>query len=83
MDCSPPGSSVHGILQARILEWIATPSSRESFGPGIEFVSLTFLHVQAVLYHWCHLGSPSGWNRQSGVTEDLGPVFPVRMGSHA
>ena len=25
MDCSPPGSSVHGILQARILEWIAVP----------------------------------------------------------
>ena len=30
MDCSLPGSSVHGILQARILEWIATPSSRGS-----------------------------------------------------
>ena len=30
MDCSPPGSSVHGILQARILEWVAIPSSRES-----------------------------------------------------
>ena len=30
MDCSPPGSSVHGILQARILEWIAMPSSRGS-----------------------------------------------------
>ena len=28
MDCSPPGSSVHGILQARIPEWIAMPSSR-------------------------------------------------------
>ena len=28
IDCSPPGSSVHGILQARILEWIAIPSSR-------------------------------------------------------
>ena len=28
LDCSPPGSSVHGILQARILEWIAMPSSR-------------------------------------------------------
>ena len=27
MDCSPPGSSAHGILQARILEWIAMPSS--------------------------------------------------------
>jgi len=30
MDCSPPGFSVHGILQARILEWVAVPSSRES-----------------------------------------------------
>ena len=28
MDCSPPGSSVHGILQARILEWVAIPFSR-------------------------------------------------------
>ena len=28
MDCSPPGSSVHGIFQARILEWVAMPSSR-------------------------------------------------------
>ena len=28
MDGSPPGSSVHGILQARILEWVAMPSSR-------------------------------------------------------
>ena len=27
MDCSPPGSSVHGILQARILKWVATPFS--------------------------------------------------------
>ena len=30
MDCSPPGSSVHGILQARILECAAMPSSRGS-----------------------------------------------------
>ena len=30
MDCSRPGSSVHGILQARILEWVATPSSMGS-----------------------------------------------------
>ena len=28
MDCSPPGCSVHGILQARILEWVAMPSLR-------------------------------------------------------
>ena len=30
MDCSPPGSSVLGILQARLLEWVAMPSSRGS-----------------------------------------------------
>ena len=30
MDCSSPGSFVHGILQARILEWVAMPSSRGS-----------------------------------------------------
>ena len=28
MDCSPPGSSVHGILQTRVLEWVAMPSTR-------------------------------------------------------
>ena len=32
-DCNPPGSSVHGILQARILEWVAIPSSRGSSWP--------------------------------------------------
>ena len=31
MDCSPPGSSVHGIFQARILEWVAISSSRGIF----------------------------------------------------
>ena len=33
MDCSLPGSSVHGILQARILEWVAVPSSSPSSWP--------------------------------------------------
>ena len=33
MDCRPPGSSVHGILQERILEWVAMPSSRGSSLP--------------------------------------------------
>ena len=33
IDCSPPGSSVHGILQARILEWVAIPSYRGSSQP--------------------------------------------------
>ena len=33
MDCIPPGSSVHGILQVRILEWVAMPYSEGSFQP--------------------------------------------------
>ena len=34
MDCSPPGSSIHGILQARILEWVAISFSKGSSQPG-------------------------------------------------
>ena len=33
MDCRPPGSSVHGILQARILEWVAIPFCKGSSQP--------------------------------------------------
>ena len=40
MDCSLPGSSVHGIRQARILEWVAIPFSRDLPDPGIETPSL-------------------------------------------
>ena len=41
MDCSPPGSSVHGILQTRMLEWVAIPFCRGSFRPrGWTWVSL-------------------------------------------
>ena len=39
MDWSPPGSSVHGILQVRILEWVAISFSRDLSQPGIEPVS--------------------------------------------
>ena len=39
MDCSPPDSSVHGILQAKILEWVAMPSLRGSSQPRIEPMS--------------------------------------------
>ena len=36
MDCSPPGSPVHGILQARMLEWVAFPSPENLPNPGIK-----------------------------------------------
>ena len=39
MDCSPSGSSVHGVFQAKILEWVAIFSSRDLPDPGIEPVS--------------------------------------------
>ena len=41
MNCSPPGSLVYGILQARILKWVAMPSSRGCSWPWIEPASLT------------------------------------------
>jgi len=39
MDCTQLDSSVHGILQARILEWFAMPSSGDLLDPGIESTS--------------------------------------------
>ena len=48
VDCSSPGSSVHGILQARTLEWVAMPSSRGSPWPRdrtcVSYVSCTGRH---------------------------------------
>ena len=56
MDCSPPGSSVHGILQARILEWIVRPSSR---GLPTWGSNLHLLHCRQILNPLSHLRSPS------------------------
>ena len=49
MDSSPPDSSVHGISQARILEWFAISSSRSSSLP--RELNLCFLHCKQILYH--------------------------------
>ena len=61
-DGSPPGSSVHGILQARILEWVAMPSSRGIFltlGSNHRFLCL--LLCRWILYPLSHLGSSANW----------------------
>jgi len=34
MDCSPPGSSIHGIFQARVLEWVASAFYEGEWGEG-------------------------------------------------
>ena len=58
IDCSLPGFSVHGILQARILKWVAVPPPGDLQDPGIEPVSLEYNFTgRQVVYHWHHLGS--------------------------
>ena len=56
MDCSLPSSSVHGILQERILDRVVMPSSTDLPDPGTESTSLR-LHWR-VLYHQRHLWRP-------------------------
>ena len=59
MDCSPPGSSVHKILQARILEWVCYLLLQGIFptqgsNPGV-------LHYRQILYGLSHQGSPANF----------------------
>ena len=53
---SPPGSSVHGIIQARILEYVAISFSRGSSRP--RDLNLGLLHCRQFLYHLSHQGRP-------------------------
>ena len=57
MNCRPPGSSVHGILQARILEWVAISFSRGSSQPRDRTGSLA---LQADALHAEPPGKPTG-----------------------
>ena len=56
MDCNPPGSSVHGLLQARTLEWVAISFSRGSSQPRDWTPGL--LNCKQTLYHLSHQGNP-------------------------
>ena len=55
-DCSSPDSSVHGIFQARILEWLAISYSRRSFQPR-DLTHISFISALSLLLN--HQGSPS------------------------
>ena len=58
-DCSPPGSPVHGISQAKILEWVDIFFSRESSWPRDQTCGLLrLLHWQADSLPLSHLGDP-------------------------
>ena len=61
MDCSPPGSSVHEILQTRMLQWVAIPFSRVSSSPGdqtwVSSMAGRFFTIWATREdraHWAH-----------------------------
>ena len=60
MDCSPPGSSVHGISQIRLLEWVAMPSSRGSSWFGIEPVSLMSAKLEGSFFITSATWEPKG-----------------------
>jgi len=55
MDCNPPGSSVHGISQARILEWAAISSFRDLPDPSIESKAPATLALQVYFLLLSHL----------------------------
>ena len=57
IDCSPPGFSVRGILQAGTLEWVAISFSEGSSQPRIEPMSLVSLALQTDSLPLIHLGS--------------------------
>ena len=59
MDCSPSGSSVHGIFQARTLEWVAIFSFRGSSQSRDQTYVLGLPHWQEDSLPLCHLGSPT------------------------
>ena len=63
MDCSPPSYSVHGISQARTLEWVAISFSRGSSQPRDQ--ACTFCIGRWSLYHWAPRDAPS-WLVRSG-----------------
>ena len=63
MDCSPPGSSIHGILQAKILEWIAVPSSRGSSWPsdGIRVLESVIFPRRPCSFYWKMISETKIW----------------------
>ena len=78
MDCSPPGSSVHGISQARVLEWVAISFSRGSFWSR-DWTQVSCSGRQ-ILYHWATREAPvkqlqkkkgSGWSEGTWVSVNL------------
>ena len=75
MDCSRPGSSVHGILQARILEWLSCPPPGDSPHPGTQPESLTSPALAGRIFT-----TSATWEVQfSSVTQLCLTLWPHRL----
>ena len=70
IDCSPPGSSDHGILQARILEWVAMPS-REPSRPRDRTRVSCLLHLQVGSLPLATIGKPRLGDREAQFLKDF------------
>ena len=67
VDCSPPGSSVHGISQARILEWVAISTAGDLTNPGIEPMSPASPALAGGFFTPVPPGKPRRFSVLSGV----------------
>ena len=63
MDCSPPGSSIHGIFQARVLEWGAIAFSGEAMRPSQMSLQVTFHLVPVVAKMHQDVSIPQGMRK--------------------
>ena len=91
MNCSLPVFSVHGILQARILEWVAMPSSRgSSQSRDGSFVSCSSRILRQILYHWATWGDRGRggggvvlnilqWSRQACTMKNVLSRMPIYL----
>ena len=72
MDCSPPGSSIHGIFLARILEWVAVSYSRGSSQPRDQtHVSCISIIGRLILYHCAPWGAVTDQNNRWIIDMDV------------
>ena len=62
IDCSPLGSSVHGISQARILEWMPFPTPEIFETQGLNQKLQQPLHCRQILSHWAAWKAPKKWH---------------------
>ena len=77
MNSSPPGSSVHGILQAKVLEWVAMPSSRVSSQPRVSSLVGRLFIISRGCYPFSRGSSPP--RNLTGISCIAGGFFTISV----